>query len=150
MLAQCWTSVADDGPMLSQYWFLGHPYGVQTSCHWCEHVPSRHDALTQCLFTVGPPSMTSGQQWNSIGSTFRVCLVPPCPRVAALADLDAVHWVTRRVLTAAPSHFTRWHDPPFPINTPWRRHQSLFPLQRRRNSGALDGHMAVSIQPSAS
>ena len=33
--------------------------------------PSKHQALTQCCFNVGPPSLTAGQHWNNIGATTR-------------------------------------------------------------------------------
>ena len=35
--------------------------------------PSKHEALTQCCFDVGPPSSTAGQHQSSIGSMPRVC-----------------------------------------------------------------------------
>ena len=35
--------------------------------------PSKHETLTQCCFNVGPPSLTSAQHYNNIGSTPRVC-----------------------------------------------------------------------------
>ena len=40
---------------------------------WCRSEPSKHEALTQCYFNVGPPSLTSEQHYNNIGSTPRVC-----------------------------------------------------------------------------
>ena len=36
-------------------------------------MPSKHGALTQCCFNVGPSSSTSAQHYNNIGSTTRVC-----------------------------------------------------------------------------
>ena len=35
--------------------------------------PSKHEALNQCWFDVGPASPTVKQNWTSIGSTSRVC-----------------------------------------------------------------------------
>ena len=40
---------------------------------WCKSEPSKHEALTQCYFNVGPLSLTSEQHYNNIGSTSRVC-----------------------------------------------------------------------------
>ena len=38
--------------------------------------PSKHEALTQCCFNVGPVPLAMGQYWNSIGSNPRVCWAP--------------------------------------------------------------------------
>ena len=35
-------------------------------------VPSKHETLTQCCFDVSPPSLTSAQHQNNIGSLSRV------------------------------------------------------------------------------
>ena len=45
-----------------------------TLCQWLEFAdqlwpqPSRHEALTQCCYNAGPPSSTSAQHENNIGS----------------------------------------------------------------------------------
>ena len=39
--------------------------------------PSKHKALNQCCFNVGPPSTTQAQHWNSIDSTPCVYWVEP-------------------------------------------------------------------------
>ena len=40
--------------------------------------PSKHEALNQCCFNVGPPSTTLTQHSNNIGSMPRICLDYTC------------------------------------------------------------------------
>ena len=52
---------------------------LQEGAHgsWKLWIPSKHEALTQCCFNVGPASKTVCQHWNSFRWMPRVCWVLP-------------------------------------------------------------------------
>ena len=59
------------GPANTRHW----PNVVLLLVHWLRHgpsigpppIPSKHEAMTQCCFNVGPPSSTSAQHENKTG-----------------------------------------------------------------------------------
>ena len=68
-------STADAGPAFTRHWcrlvIAMSSKHHQSSCYCTQ--PSKHEALNQCWFNVGPASQTVGQQWPSIGSIYCVC-----------------------------------------------------------------------------
>ena len=50
-----------------------HNWTMQSQKAATAHLPSKHEAFTQCSFNVGPPSPTLAQHWNSIGWMPRAC-----------------------------------------------------------------------------
>ena len=99
------TLIRRQGPEIADYlhrelgWhralLLDHPQtgpavSVTGSSLWS--CPSKHETLTQCWFSVGPPSSTSAQHWTNKRSTSRVCWDSSTLLPAPLLNPTAWHY----------------------------------------------------------